>query len=117
MGHARCLAGISDPERQLELAKSVVETQTSVRALEAAIREEKQIPRGSAPAKKKGGRTIAPSHVTQMERRFEEALKTKVHIKQGKRPGRGRIVIDYFSLDDFERIAGTLGLELSEIDD
>jgi len=46
--------------------------------------------------------------VADMERRFEEQLKTKVVIEEGKRKGTGRITIEYYTLDDFERIAEAL---------
>lgn len=117
MGHARCLAGVADSGRQAALAAAVVENQTSVRALEAIIRQEKKSPPESKPKSKPGTGLVTPAHVAQMERRFEEALKTKVLIREGKRKGSGRILIDYYSLDDFERIASQLGLDLSEAAD
>ena len=47
------------------------------------------------------------AHVRDLERRFEEVLGTKVTILS--RPGKssGRIVIEYYSVDDFERIGAS----------
>jgi len=39
-----------------------------------------------------------------------QALGTKVEIHESRRTGRGRIVIHYFTLDDFDRIGERLGL-------
>jgi hypothetical protein len=35
-----------------------------------------------------------------------------VLIRDGKRKGTGRIIIEYYSLDDFDRIASVLGVTL-----
>lgn len=110
MGHARCLLGVEDPDRQARLADSVVAHGLSVRALEDLVRREKQRKPGDAPRAETTVR--ASPHVRDMERRFEQAVKTKVSIRESRRRGRGRIVIDYFSFDDFDRIAGLLGVEL-----
>ena len=113
MGHARCLAGVASEDRQAELAAKVLEDHLSVRALEAIVRQDKvQLAGGGKqPAKRPVDRS---PHVRLMERRFEEALKTKVVIREGKQKGSGRIIIDYYTLDDFDRIASLLDLETSE---
>jgi ParB family chromosome partitioning protein len=110
MGHARCLLGVADPDRQAKLADSAIAHGLSVRALEELVRREKtrkadETARGDVVVK-------ASPHVRDMERRFEQAVKTKVSIRESRRRGRGRIVIDYYSFDDFDRIAGQLGVEL-----
>ena len=45
-----------------------------------------------------------------LESRLERACGTKVTIEEGKRKGRGKIVIEYYSLDDFERGMEKLGV-------
>jgi len=37
-------------------------------------------------------------------------VKTKVSIHEGRKRGSGRITIEYYTLDDFDRIAGKLGV-------
>lgn len=107
MGHARCLAGVSDVRRQGELAESVASGGLSVRALEGLIRTERSERAGPAS---RDGSGDSP-HLRDMEQRFERAIKTKVSIVPSRRKGRGRIVIEYYSLDDFDRIASALGVE------
>ena len=111
MGHARCLLGIADSSRRIQLASAVVGNQLSVRALEELVRRERT--RGSGEADTQGTtvRTVSP-HLADMQRRFEETVRTKVVIKEGKRKGTGRIVIEYHSLDEFDRLASMLGVPL-----
>ncbi len=106
MGHARCLLGIKDDAECLRLAESAVENQLSVRALEEVVRREKRSDRTLAPK----SRLERRAHLRDLERRFEEAIKTKVTIQEGKRKSTGRVVIEYYSLDDFDRIAELLGV-------
>ncbi len=109
MGHARCLAGVADEVHSGRLAQTVLENDLSVRALEEVVRRER---RGSREARKLVGKgsALVHAHVRDLERRFEEAVKTKVIIQEGRRKGSGRIIIEYYSLDDFERICGLLGV-------
>ncbi len=107
MGHARCLLGISDEARRLSLAETVMGNALSVRALEEIVRREKGARDSQAKPVEPKSRS---AHIRDMERRFEEAVKTRVTIREGKRKGTGRIIIDYYSLDDFDHISSMLGL-------
>lgn len=110
MGHARCLLGVPDDQRRWQLTEAIVQNDLSVRALEEIVRREKPR-RGENAAESKRDIPMLSPHIADMERRFEQALGTKVSIRQGRRKDRGRIVIDYFSLDDFDRIVERLGIE------
>jgi ParB family chromosome partitioning protein len=109
MGHARCLLGIADDLRRERLAEAVAQNDWSVRALEEIVRREKTRQSGSEAPAPAVART-ASAHVRDLQQRFEQAVKTKVTIREGRRKGTGRIVIEYFSLDDFDRIASLLGV-------
>jgi ParB family chromosome partitioning protein len=109
MGHARCLLGIPDDAERLRLAESAARNELSVRALEEIVRREKTR-RGDAPRNEARVERLRSAHLLDLQRRFEEAVKTKVTIQEGRRKGTGRIVIEYYSLDDFDRIAGMLGV-------
>ena len=108
MGHSRCLAGVSDVRRQSELAESVISSGLSVRALEGMLRRERA--QKTEPRSPGDGPGVSP-HIRDMEQRFERAIKTKVSILPSKRKDRGRIIIEYYSLDDFDRLATALGVE------
>ena len=109
MGHARCLAGVADEARRERLAEMVVENELSVRALEEIVRRERRGSRQGREPTANDSRGLS-AHVRDLERRFEEAVKTKVIIQEGRRKGTGRVIIEYYSLDDFARICGLLGV-------
>jgi len=109
MGHARCLLGVADADRKLELAESVVDNELSVRALEEIVRRERTR-RGESDVDKAADSVRPSAHLADIQRRFEDAVRTKVVIREGRRKGSGRIVIEYYSLDDFDRIAQLLGV-------
>ena len=109
MGHARCLLGIADTERRRVLATSASQQGLSVRALEEIVRREKTRSGGSRTQASGLEDTRSP-HLKDMETRLEQAIKTKVTIHEGRRKGTGRITIEYYSLDDFDRITALLGL-------
>jgi hypothetical protein len=46
-----------------------------------------------------------------MEAQLTRAVGTRVTILPGRARHSGRVVIDYYSLDDFDRIAAALGVE------
>lgn len=109
MGHARCLLGVAAADRRVQLAGAVARNQLSVRALEEIVRRERKRHSG-AQAEPRARQRQRSAHVVDMEQRFEERLKTKVVIEEGKRKGTGRIIIEYYTLDDFDRVAETLGV-------
>lgn len=109
MGHARCLLGISDEVRRLQVAESAVQNELSVRALEEIVRREKKR-QGQSGVGGSPRPYLRPAHLLDMERRFEQTVRTKVTIHEGKGKGTGRIIIEYYSLDDFDRIAALLGV-------
>lgn len=110
MGQARAIVAVRDPAKQLELAKAATSKQLSVRAVEELVRNLQKSDNIRRDGARSGDRATA--HVRDLERRFEEALKTRVSIKEGRRKGSGRLVIEYFSIDDFDRIAEALGVAL-----
>lgn len=109
MGHARCLLGVTDEVQRLRLAESAAQNELSVRALEEIVRREKTRERG-APLGETEKENLRAPRLRDLQRRFEEAVKTKVTIQEGRRKGTGRIVIEYYSLDDFDRIGAALGV-------
>jgi len=111
MGHARCLLAVNDEDKRWRLAESVVRNELSVRALEEIVRREKTRERETDTPTDKGRPARSP-HLADLERRFEQAVRTKVTIREGRKKGTGRITIDYYSFDDFDRIAAGLGVQV-----
>ncbi len=93
-GHARAILSIGGLQQQLNLCKKVIRKGLSVRETEALANP--QLKRHIRAKALKDQRFI------ELEETLQHALATKVRIQQGKK--RGRIVIEYYSLDDLDRI-------------
>ncbi|HEY3687952.1 MAG TPA: ParB/RepB/Spo0J family partition protein [Streptosporangiaceae bacterium] len=108
-GHARALLSVSDPERQEHLAYRVVAEGLSVRALEELITlgegAEKQ------PQKVTRNKPVAPA-LNDLAGRLSDVFETKVKVDLGKR--KGKIVLEFASLDDLERIVKVMDPESVE---
>jgi ParB family chromosome partitioning protein len=101
-GHAKVLAGIDDPQRQIALATLTAHQGLSVRRLESLARESG----AAAPARAAKIGTVRTANVLDMEQRISRQLGTKLRIIPSRKKGAGKVVIQYFSVDDFERIFG-----------
>jgi ParB family chromosome partitioning protein len=105
-GHGKVLLGLVGFPEQLErAAREVIEKQLSVRQTEElAARLLNPETDGSKPEK-----ATAPvdPNVREAERSLERALGMKVEIQDRK--GKGKIILKYGSLDDFDRILQALG--------
>lgn len=99
MGHARALAGLDNPSMQIRLAVKIVQQGLSVRQAEAMAARSKE-PGGPGAVKK----TEKSPNTLDLEQQMTRALSTRVQITPSRKKGTGKVVIEYYSLDDFERI-------------
>ena len=97
-GHARALLGLETPEAQEELATRIVAEGLSVRAVEEAVAVGGPETRGRAVRRP---RQPAPE-LDAVAERLSDALDTRVRIAAGR--ARGKIVVEYGSADDLERL-------------
>ena len=97
-GHARALIGIEDKETQIELANKIFDEKLSVRETEKLVKNILD------PKPKK----VKEEYNDQFAyKSFEEKLKNKIGSNvqiNRKSKNKGKIEIDYYSLDDLERI-------------
>lgn len=107
-GHARALLALDNAEAQEHLASRVVAEGLSVRAVEEIVALGGQERPAPTPRSKKA---IAPA-VAVLADRLSERLDTRVTVELGKR--RGKVVIQFGSVDDLERIAGLLGVTAAD---
>jgi ParB family chromosome partitioning protein len=112
MGHARSLLGVASDSRRLELAHIAAETGLAVRGLEDLVRGERATKKNGARKDRPAREKMDSAQVRDMTKRFEENLKTRVDIVEGKRKGTGRIIIHYYTLDDFDRVAELVGVRV-----
>jgi ParB family chromosome partitioning protein len=100
MGHARALITIPTESMQLRLFKKIVDTGMSVRKVEQLAKSTGKVPEGAG--RKSTPREVS-SAVQSIEEKLRQTLGTKVIVKE-KEQGRGEIVIEYYSLDDLDRL-------------
>ncbi|MCR5585562.1 MAG: ParB/RepB/Spo0J family partition protein [Lachnospiraceae bacterium] len=101
-GHGRALLGISDEAQQVALAKKIVEENLSVRETERLVSELKEKPKKDEKKQEKKPKNTDRAYRA-AEDKLKEALGTKVEIKQ-KNEAEGKIEINYYSIDELERI-------------
>lgn len=99
MGHARALLALRDEVDRLTLAERIVREDLSVRAVERLIREGRTAPKRRITPRK-------PPQVMELEGELRSILGTKVQIQD--RRGKGRILIEYYSPEEFDRILHAL---------
>jgi ParB family chromosome partitioning protein len=100
-GHARALLGCDGAERQEELAARIVAEGMSVRATEEAV----VLARRDAPVAPRSARR-RPMHAPGLQdlaERLSDTFDTRVKVELGQR--KGRIVVEFGSVEDLERIA------------
>jgi ParB family chromosome partitioning protein len=102
-GHARALLGTPDRAFQEALARKVVSEQLSVRAVEDAVRTRNELGPSPKPAASPPPATkLRPPGVLELEELLSAHLDTRVTVNLGSR--KGRVVIEFGTLEDLERI-------------
>ena len=95
-GHCKALLAITDPEKQYKTAIQMLERGATVRQVEkkARVKETKE--------------ELDRNHILykSIEDNFQNFFGSKVRLDAGKR--RGKIIIEYTSNDDLERILGLI---------
>ena len=108
-GHARALLALEDTAAQDGLAHRIVAEGLSVRATEElvslAIAEGPTMK--SAPSKRRA-KAHAPA-LTDLADRLSDRFDTRVKVDIGR--NKGRITIEFATVDDLERIVGIIGVE------
>ncbi|RZQ65003.1 ParB/RepB/Spo0J family partition protein [Amycolatopsis suaedae] len=103
-GHARALLSLEDPEAQEDLATRIVAEGMSVRATEEAV----TLKKSEAPAKPKAAprKPIQAPGLQDLAVRLSDTFDTRVKVDLGRR--KGRIVVEFGSIDDLERIVSIM---------
>ena len=108
MGQARTLLAVKDEEKLMELAEKTVKEGLTVRQLEQLVAQIN----GKKPKKAKKQTNPYEPYIKQTENLLQEKLGTKVVVKANAKSGKGKIEIDYLSIDDFNRIMDILKIKL-----
>ena len=101
-GHARAIITIENPEDQYALAQKIFDEKMSVRDVEKYIKNLNK----PEKIKKKVNKSLEIIY-QEKEEILKQALSTKVSVN-GKGDGTGKIEIEFFSHDDFDRLMEVL---------
>ena len=105
MGHARAILALPTDDLRRKLANRAMAGRRSVREVERLIQKFLL-----AGRKKEKEAKPKPTHILDLENKLTDQLGTKVAIETRKGGQRGKIVIEFYSLDEFDRIAEQIGL-------
>ncbi len=109
MGHARAILALPTDGLRRKLANRAMAGRLSVREVERLVRKYLTgTERVKTTAKAK------TAHILDLESKLCTQLGTKVNIETRKNGHRGKIIIEFHSLDEFDRIAEMIGLEAVE---
>ncbi|MGY2127847.1 ParB/RepB/Spo0J family partition protein [Blastococcus sp. SYSU DS0617] len=106
-GHARALLGLPDADAQDALATRIVAEGMSVRATEEAV----AMAAAERPTAKRRTRNISAPGVEELGSRLSDRFETKVKIQIGR--SKGKIVVEFGSVDDLQRIIGVMAPEIT----
>ncbi len=102
-GHAKALLSIHDEKRQIFFCKEIIEKGLSVRQAELGFSHS-----GKRSAKRVKNVISTNADIRNLEEKLQHALGTKVRLHPGKK--RGRIEIEYYSLEDLDRVLKLLNI-------
>lgn len=103
-GHARALLGTPDRAFQEALAGRIVAEGLSVRAVEEAVRARSRSDPATRSTEAAAGpsRRLRPPGLLELEDLLSKHLDTRVKVDMGAK--KGRVVIDFATLEDLERV-------------
>ncbi len=103
LGHAKLIAGVTDILEQERLANLVMLRSLTVRALEKAIAD------GPDTAVAAPEPTGAQAHLKDLEKTITRQLGLRVSLRAAAKKGKGKLIIHYASLDQFDELLSRLG--------
>ena len=107
-GHARALLGLEDIEQQETLAQRIVAEGLSVRATEELVALALAGDQKKDTPPKRRAKPHAPA-LTDLAERLSDRFDTRVKVDIGR--SKGKITIEFATVDDLERIVGIIGVE------
>lgn len=114
LGHGKALLGCTDPKKRARLAQRAVEEEWSVRRTEdecSGVRPAATNGDGPSPSGVPDPATDSLAAVVgDLETRLGEHLGTRVEIRVAKSGSRGRVMVSFYDLDQFDGLLKKLGL-------
>ena len=103
--HARLLLSLRDDNQIIKMARLVIAKKMSVALLEEMVIDS-HAPKGDPAERQPGDAPLVDPNVREAQRSLEAILGVRVRIRDRK--GKGKIMIDYATLEDFDRVVGML---------
>ncbi len=105
-GHARALLGLEDPAAMERLAQRIVAEGLSVRSVEEMI----AVGDAGSPARQRAQRRpVSRPELDEVASCLADRLDTRVSINMGRK--RGKLTVEFASVDDLNRILDVLGAD------
>lgn len=100
-GHGRALLMADDPAAQRRIARSIIEMSLSVRETERTVKKSQS---GTQMAGKKASGVKKDANIVSAETKLQRKLSTKVNIIPDLKGVGGKVEIEYYSVEDLDRI-------------
>lgn len=110
-GHARALLGLPDAAQQERLAQRIVAEGLSVRSVEEIVALGGEDDDPKPRSRPRSAKPVAP-RLTDIAAELSERLDTRVKVDLGRR--KGKVTIEFASIDDLERIVAVIGAPSDE---
>jgi len=109
MGHARAILALPTDELRRKLANRAMAGRLSVRDVERLVRKYL-----TSTGQAKTTARSKPPHILDLESKLSSRLGTRVNIETRKNGQRGKIIVEFHTLDEFDRITEMLGIVCAE---
>lgn len=112
--HGKALLAIDDLKLRTEMADRAAKGEWSVRELERRVQQSNAVnvlkdatydPNTAEPSPR-------TANVADLERKLGEHLGTKVALQLGRKKGSGRLILEFYSLDQFDGLMNRLGFQV-----
>ena len=109
--HGKALLAIIDLQQRGELAKRAAQQEWSVRELERKVQQANSVtPFVTDTSDTRVGEPSPRSaNLADLERKLADYLGTRVSLQLGRKKGSGRLVVDFYSLDQFDGLMARFG--------
>ena len=109
MGHARAILSVPNDDLRKKLANMALAGRLSVREVERLAKKSLS----GTTVQVKSTQSKAP-HILDLESKLRDELGTKVQIKAQKGGKKGKIIVEFFSLDEFDRLTEKMGVSIKD---
>lgn len=106
-GHARALLALPDAAEQERLAQRIVAEGLSVRSVEEIVALGGSAAEPKARSRTRSAKPVAP-RLADIAAELSDRLDTRVKVDLGR--SKGKVTIEFASIDDLERIVATIGV-------